>query len=170
MHEALKGEMEVRLLGSVQEATSQIISEHFLSETNKFPEEPVTGLLEEEVLICEEFSTNAIWRELQFISLSDVLGEAYDERDVVQLLVRLWIRIGAIFGFSPDSHLSEAEKKSLIAFLEDDEPSHTRMRFVVSGLQELIKKDQIRELDPHLKSLMKILLAHIQRNPRALPT
>jgi hypothetical protein len=171
MHEALTDEMEVRMLGSVQEVTRQIISEHFQSEENRFPVEKTKESSEKESRTCGEFLNRETWGELQQIkSLTDVLGEAYGERDVVQLLVKLWTNIGAIFGFSPESHLSEAEKKSLITFLDDPEPRHTRMRLVVSGLQELIKKDQIRELDPHLKSLMKILLAHIQRNPHALPT
>jgi len=153
------------MLGSVQEATRQIISEHFRSEENRFPVEPVTEVSEKEARTCGEVPLFEILGELQpFISLTNVLGETYDEKDVVQLLVRLWTNIGAIYGFSPESHLSEAEKKSLITFLEDDEPSHTRMRFVIGGLQELIRKDGINELQPVQRNTLDILIRHVRRD------
>jgi len=172
MHEALMDEMKARMLSNVQEVTRQIVSEHLRYETNKFPEEPVTGVSEKEARTCEEVSKKKVQSMLHpYMSLTDVLGETYDVRDVVQLLVRLWTRIGAVFGFSPESHLSEDEKKNLITFLEDDDPSHTRMRLVVGGLQELIRKDGINELQPILRTAMGIIIQnvwHISRMSRKI--
>jgi len=165
MHEALMNEMKARMLSNVQEVTRQIISEHFRSEDNRFPLETTKESSENETRNCEEVPLYEIWSELQpMISLTDVLGEAYDKRDVVQLLVKLWTNIGAIFGFSPESHLSAAEKKSLIAFLEDEDLSHNRMRLVVGGLQDLIRKDGINELQPIQRNTMDILIRHVRRD------
>ena len=140
------------MLNNVQEVTRQIISEYFRSEINHL-NKSIPCASEKEARNCGVVSINEIWGELQpFISL------------VVQLLIRLWTRIGTIFGFSPESHLSEAERKNLITFLEDDDPSHTRMRIVVSGLQELIRKDGINDLQPIQRNTMDIFIQHVWRD------
>jgi len=81
--------MNILMLSNVQEVTRLIISEHLWSETKKSAEKPMQGASEKEAGICEELSINKIRSMIQpFISITDVLGEAYDVKDIVQSLIR----------------------------------------------------------------------------------
>ena len=82
-------------------------------------------------------------------------------RGVVNLVELLLARVAAVFNLKFQSSMSNAQREDLIEFMRDDNPTNTRMRFVVGGLLGLIKVDGITDLVPSLKVVKDIILAHI---------
>ena len=91
------------------------------------------------------------------------LGESSDISGVVNMFDLLWMRVGAVFNFNYHSPLSNAQKQNLIVFMRDDNPTNARMRFVIGGLRGLISVDGITDLEPSLKIVKNIILAHISQ-------
>ena len=160
MHDALENKRNHLMLKNTQDVIRMIISEHFNSRSQGYSK---TGSLSrEESRRCEEVQ---IQDELAvfdpFIMIAQDLGESSDVTGVGKLFELLWARVGAVFDLNFQSPNSYAQRENLIELMRDDNPTNARMRFVLGGLRGLINVDGITDLEPSLKVVMDIILAHI---------
>ena len=165
MHEALINEMNTRMLSNVQEVTRLIISEHIRSKAQRSAEKSLPGTSEIEARICEDISQCSFYGEFkEMINVAENCGESSDMAGAVRLYVKMWKSLCALFGFNPESTLSESQRERLNKVLDDDDPCPSRMRFAIAGLQGLVEQDKIVALKNPLNLTMDILVRHIDEN------
>lgn len=83
-----------------------------------------------------------------------VLGGPFTVESVADAALRMWGKLGAVFGHTG---LDENQRACVVSFFEDADPTHTRMRLVIGALQELCRRDNIEGLLPYLESVTEIL-------------
>ncbi len=165
MHQALEEERNHLMLKNIQEVIRMIISGHFDSEkrstvqTNGYGISPL-----EDRRSCEDVQVkDSLAAFHTFIEFAQDLGESSDVIGAVKICEFLWVRVGALYDFNFQSSLGNTQRQHLIEFLRDDNPTNARMRFVIGGLRGLINVDGITDLEPSLKVVMDIILAHINQ-------
>ncbi len=160
MHQALEEERNHLMLKNIQDVIRMILSEHFNSRSQgNSKTNPISG---EESRRCEEVQIQdslAVFHP--FIMIAHDLGESSDIYGVVNMFDLLLARVGAVFNYNFQSSMSNVQRENLIVFMRDDNPTNTRMRFVLGGLRGLINVDGITDLEPSLKVVKDIILAHI---------
>ncbi len=156
MYEILVDETSIRKLSSVQETLRFQISEHILSRT---------GAQEDVPRICEDISQCSFYGDfVEIIDVAENFGESSDMAGAVRLYVKMWKSLCALFGFNPESTLSESQRERLNKVLDDDDPCPSRMRFAIAGLQGLVEQDKIVALKNPLNLATDILVRHINEN------
>ena len=166
MHDALENERNQMMLKNTQDVVRLIISRHFNSEKQSVAQTKSDSIssLEDRCSYGDVPIQDTLAVFDPFIEIAQDLGETGDVKGVVKLFDLLWARVGALFYLNFQSPLSNARRQNLIEFLRDDDPTNARMRFVIGGLRGLINVDEIAELEPSLKVIMDIILAHISQS------
>ena len=148
MYEILVDETSVRKLSSVQETLRFLISEHIQIRTWEKNNGYKKGVQEDVARNCEDISQCRVYGEIKkMINVAENFGESSDISGAVRLYVRMWKCICALFGFNPESTLSESQRERLNKVLDDDDPCPSRMRFAIAGLQGLVEQDKTSEPD-----------------------
>jgi len=163
MHQALEEERNHLMLKNTQEVIRTIISGHLNSEKQSAARTNGEGVFPlEDRHRCEEVHIqDALAVFHPFNEIAQDLGESGDLNGVANVFEMIWARVSALFDMNFQSPLSNDQRQNLIEFIRDDSPRNARMRFVIGGLQRLIDVDGITDLEPSLKDVMDIILAHI---------
>jgi len=165
MYEILVDETSMRKLSSVQEALRFLISEYIGSRTWEKNNGYKKGVREDVVLNCEDISQCSFYGDFEeIIDVAENFGESSDMAGAVRLYVKMWKSLCALFGFNPESTLSESQRERLNKVLGDDDPCPSRMRFAIAGLQGLVEQDKIVALKNPLNLATDILVRHINEN------
>ncbi len=165
MYEVLVDETSVRKLSSVQETLRFLISEYIQHKTSGDIHGWKDDVREDVTCNCEDISQCTFYGDFEeILILAEYFGESPDIAGLVSLYVKMWKSLCALFGFNPESTLSESQRERLNKVLDDDDPCPSRMRFAIAGLQGLVEQDKIVALKNPLNLTMDILVRHINEN------
>jgi len=137
MYQVLVDETSKKKLSSVQETLRLLISEYILEETRGDIQSNKEDAQEDVPRICEDITQCTFYGDVEeILIMAENFGESPDIAGVVRLYVKMWKSLCALFGFNPESTLSESQRDMLNKVLDDDDPCPSRMRFAIAGLQD----------------------------------